>query len=127
MKITPKRPVRISGYTSAQSLNIETDKKGLKNPVQLLQIVSTVREYYELPVEAIRVATRGQGVKSVPRWVAMKLCQEIGGAKLSELAVEFNVDHYSTISQTIGRLNRLMLEAPGIAANYKLLSQNLTP
>ena len=99
----------------------------MKNPVQLHQIVSTVSEYYELPVEAIRVATRGRGVKSVPRWVAMKLCQEIGGAKLSELAVEFNVGHYSTISQTIGRLNRLMLEAPGIAADYKLLSQDLTP
>ena len=114
-------------YAFAQSLDIEIDKKGLKNPVQLLQIVRTVSEYYELPVEAIRVATRGQGVKSVPRWVAMKLCQEIGGAKLSELAVEFNVGHYSTISQTIGRLNRLMLEAPGIAADYKLLSQDLTP
>ena len=114
-------------YAFAQSLDIEIDKKGLKNPVQLLQIVRTVSEYYELPVEAIRVATRGQGVKSVPRWVAMKLCQEIGGAKLSELAVEFNVGHYSTISQTIGRLNRLMLEAPVIAAEYKLLSQDLTP
>ncbi len=69
----------------------------------------------------------GARSESVPRWVAMKLCQEIGGAKLSELAVEFNVGHYSTISQTIGRLNRLMLEAPGIAADYKLLSQYLTP
>lgn len=121
------RSFKEQAYTHAQSLALEIDKKGLKEPVQLFQIFSRVSEYYELPVEAIQVAKRGQGAKSVPRWMAMKLCQEIGGAKLSELAVEFNVGHYSTISQTIGRLNRLMTDEPRIAAEYKMLSQDLTP
>ena len=40
----------------------------------------------------------------------MKLCQEYGEAKLHDIAKVFHVGHYSTVSKTIGRLNRLVSE-----------------
>ena len=67
------------------------------------------------------------GAKNIPRWIAMKLCQQVGGAKLTEIADVFNVSHYSTISQTIGRLNRLMGDDRETEKIFNILSQDLTP
>ena len=41
-------------------------------------------------------------MKSTPR--IMKLCQETGGATLSEMAKVFHVGHYSAVSQAFGRI-----------------------
>ena len=57
----------------------------------------------------------------------MKLCQEFGSARLTELADVFQVGHYSTVSQTIGRLNLLMQENIEVGESYNVLSQDLTP
>ncbi|VAW55236.1 hypothetical protein MNBD_GAMMA06-1024 [hydrothermal vent metagenome] len=57
----------------------------------------------------------------------MKLCQQIGGAKLTDIAKAFNVGHYSTVSQTIGRLNLLMEEDELVKNRFNALSQDLTP
>lgn len=114
-------------YSQAQSLAIDIDKKGRRHPVSILRIIKAVATYYEIPVNGVRVAKRGQGIRSIPRWVAMKLCQDVGGAKLVEIADEFNVGHYSTVSQTIGRLNRLMQEDRRVAKEFTLLSKDLTP
>ena len=75
----------------------------------------------------ICVAKRGSGEKNIPRWIEMKLCQEVGGAKLIEIAKVFNVGHYSTVSQTIGRLSILIHEGDGVIDEYNMLSQDLTP
>jgi hypothetical protein len=48
----------------------------------------------------------------------MVLCQEIGGAKLIEIAKQLNVSHYWTVSQTIGRLNALIIEDNEVRAIY---------
>ncbi len=32
-----------------------------------------------------------QGNRNIPRWIAMKLCQEVGSAKLTEIAELFEV------------------------------------
>ncbi len=55
----------------------------------------------------------------------MKLCQELGSEKLVDIAEPFNVGHCSTVSQTIGRLNRLLLEDKAIRQVYNILSQDL--
>ena len=113
-------------HGKSQSLGVEIDKKGLKQPVDLLKIVSSVADNYNLPAEDICVAKRGSRVKNIPRWIAMKLCQEVGGAKLTEIAEVFNVGHYSTVSQTIGRLNLLMQEDAEVVDDFNRLSQDLT-
>ncbi len=66
-------------------------------------------------------------MKNIPWWIAMKLCQEVGGAKLTEIAKVFNVGHYATVSQTIGRLNGLMDEDDEVVGGFNMLSQDLTP
>ncbi len=56
----------------------------------------------------------------------MKLCQQCGEAKLTDIAREFHVGHYSTVSQTIGRLNKLMKEDAGLAKEFNVLSRDLS-
>ena len=114
-------------YKQAQSLSMEVDKKGLKHPVKMMTIVAVVAAHFKVSKKEICVAKRGSGQKNVPRWIAMKLCQEVGGAKLIEIAKVFNVGHYSTVSQTIRRLNVLMNEEAGVAQIVNVLSQDLTP
>jgi len=57
----------------------------------------------------------------------MKLYQEAGGANLTEIAAVFNVGHYSTVSQTIRRLNALMVDDRDVMREFNILSQDLTP
>ena len=114
-------------FSQAQSLGIEIDKKGIKHPIPLMQIIKAVAAYYKIPVHDIRMTKRGKGKRNVPRWLAMKLCQEVGGAKLTEISTLFNVGHYSTVSQTIGRLNHLMKDDRRVHGEYNVLSQDLTP
>jgi len=57
----------------------------------------------------------------------MKLCQDVGGAKLTDIAIIFKVGHYSTISQTIGRLNKMLQDDRRVSSDFTMLSQDLTP
>lgn len=108
-------------------LDREIDKKGLKHPVSLPQIIKVVANYYQVKEQSIKRAKRGKGNRNIPRWMAMKLCQEVGSAKLNEIARLCEVGHYATVSQTIGRLNRLMSESREHEEIYNILSQDLTP
>jgi chromosomal replication initiation ATPase DnaA len=53
---------------------------------------------------------KGRKEKNLPRWYAIKLCQDLTGLDLQALANVFNVKHYSAVSKTVGRLNALMVE-----------------
>jgi REP element-mobilizing transposase RayT len=109
-----------------QALDREIDRKGLDHPIAMKTIRQAVALYYGITELELVTTKRGKGRKNIPRWVAMKLCQDLGGARLGEIAGDFNVGHYSTVSQTIGRLNRLMVENRTINKDYKVLSQDLT-
>ena len=110
-----------------QTLDREIYRKGLDHPVDMKTIRQAVAHYYGITEQELVTTKRGKGRKNIPRWIAMKLCQNLGSAKLSEIAEDFNVGHYSTVSQTISRLNRLMAENRTIDKDYNLLSQDLTP
>ena len=84
-------------------------------------------KYYSLEVNALLFTRRGKGQGNTPRWIAMKLCQELADERLDSIARKFNAGHYSTVSQTIARLNRLMSKDDELYRQYKLLSQDLTP
>ena len=70
---------------------------------------------------------RGTGQANIPRAVAMKLSQNIAGAKLQAIADVFNVGHYSTVSQTVRRLNVLLAESTALRDELNVISQDLTP
>ena len=114
-------------YGKANTLSIEVDKKGLKEVIPLMDIIEAVSKHFHIPVETIQKAKRGSGSPNVPRWIAMRLCQEIGGAKLTEIADVFQVGHYSTVSQSIWRLKRLIKEKVEVGEDLNTLSQDLTP
>ncbi len=111
----------------AQTLNKEIDRTGLAQPIAMKTIRQAVSAYYGITERELVTTKRGKGRKNIPRWIAMKLCQDLGSARLREIAEDFNVGHYSTVSQTIGRLNRLMAEDRSIDRDYNMLSQDLTP
>lgn len=114
-------------HQQAQSLNDEIDQRGLKDLVDFSVIATRVADHFGLNVRDVYTTKKGRGPKNIPRWMAMKLCQKLGGAKLSELAKMFNVAHYSTVSQTIGQLNCLLLEDKQVSLGFNKLSQDLTP
>ncbi len=131
LKSTPSilgsKSFKEQAYGQAQSLDFEIDKKGLRQSVPISQIVQAVAIYFDVPLNGILTTKRGRGRKNLPRWIAMKLCQEVGGATLSDIAKEFQVGHYSTVSQTISRLNRQLNEDARTIQTFNVLSQDLTP
>ena len=48
------------------------------------------------------------------------------GARLLEIANTFHVGHYSTVSQTIMRLNILLAKDAKLTSEFNMLSQDLT-
>ena len=112
--------------SKVQTLDREIDRRGLERPVAMKTIRQAVALFYGITERELVTTKRGKGKKNIPHWVAMKLCQDLGSARLREIAKDFNVGHYSTVSQTVGRLNRLMAEDRAIDKNYKVLSQDLT-
>jgi len=113
-------------YDHALAMTKEVDQKGMRTVLPMEVIIDAVAEQFGITPESIRKTTRGQGARNVPRWIAMKLCQERGGAKLREIAEQFHVGHYSTVSQTIGRLNRLLDDDEIVRSRFNMLSQDLT-
>jgi chromosomal replication initiation ATPase DnaA len=85
------RDFRDRAREQAQSLDQEVDKQGLKHPVDLEPIVKAVADYYQIPESGLKRTARGKGKRNLPRWIAMKSCQEIGSAKLTEIANYFQV------------------------------------
>jgi putative transposase len=75
-----------------------------KRPYQ--QILKTVSHYFNVDESELLKVKRGRGDKKIPRWIAMKLCQDLTGMTLKQMADIFNVGHYCTISQTISRLKQ---------------------
>ncbi|MCP4491064.1 MAG: hypothetical protein GY820_27675 [Gammaproteobacteria bacterium] len=52
-----------------------------------------IAQYYQIEEIGLIETSRGQGRRNLPRWVAMKLCQQCGEAKLTDIAREFHVGH----------------------------------
>jgi len=57
----------------------------------------------------------------------LKLAQDFSGENLTTIARNFNVKHYSTVSRTIGRLNKFMKKDEEVVKLLKGISQDLTP
>ena len=105
----------------------EISQREMRQPVPIKAIIQAVANHYQISEQSLVKTKRGQGARNIPRWIAMKLCQECGEAKLTDIAKAFHVGHYSTVSKTIGRLNRLVSEDVKLAKLFNRLSQDLTP
>ena len=73
-------------------------------------VIAYLAQYFNVEVNEIIAVKKGRKEKNLPRWFAIKLCQDLTGLNLQALAAVFNVEHYSAISKSVGRLNKLMVE-----------------
>ena len=73
-------------------------------------VIAYLAQYFNVEVDEIIAVKKGRKEKNLPRCFAIKLCQDLTGLNLQALAAVFNVEHYSAISKTVGRLNTLMIE-----------------
>jgi len=91
----------------------------------LHHIVSTVASTMKVNPGSILQAARGPGSRNVPRWVAMYLCQEVGGITLQEIAGHFGLQRYGTVSTTIGKLKQELTVNPKLLATVQKLRRTL--
>lgn len=89
------------------------------------RIINRVAETFQVSDHSILRAARGPGTKNVPRWVAMYLCQEVGGVTLQEIANEFGLQRYGTVSTTIGKLKGEFLDDPPLETRVREIRQGL--
>jgi chromosomal replication initiation ATPase DnaA len=90
-------------------------------------IIKSVAEYYGVTESDVVKGRRGRGEPLLHRWVAMKLCQDLAGVTLREIASRFSVGNYCTVSQTISRLNKLAGENKILVDAINFISKDLAP
>lgn len=89
------------------------------------RIISSVADTFNVSGNSILNAARGPGSKNVPRWVAMYLCQEAGGITLQQIAEQFGLQRYGTVSTTIGKLKGEFQEDPPLVHRVERIRQQL--
>lgn len=100
-------------------------KPAVKRP-PINKVVTVVAGTFKVSPRSIVQAARGPGSKNVPRWVAMYLCQELGGATLQEIAEQFGLQRYGTVSTTIGKLKNESLNDLKLQQRVRRLESALT-
>ncbi len=89
------------------------------------KIISRVAEVFKVSDSSIVQAARGPDSKNIARWVAMHLCQEVGGITLQVIAAHFGLQRYGTVSTTIGKLRAELPDNPGLLRQVNMLMQEM--
>ena len=84
-------------------------------------VITYLANHFNVEVDDIVMVKKGRKEKNLPRWYAIKLCQDLTGLNLQALADVFNVKHYSAISQAVGRLNALIIENKQVKLQWEAL------
>ena len=90
-------------------------------------IIKVVAERFGCAQNELLKVKRGKGVDNTARALAMKLCQEQGSMKLSEIAGLFGLGSDSGVTKTISRLNSRLEDDQDLLRIYNVLSRDLTP
>jgi REP element-mobilizing transposase RayT len=112
-----------------QSLNFSNEiaKNRGRDEVSIKHIISTVAKYFDSKPSTITTARRGRGERNYPRWIAMKLSQDLSGQTLEVIAQHFNVGNYCTVSRTITRLKQAVKADSKLVECINSISTDLTP
>ena len=95
--------------------------------VSAKDILTAVAQHMSCDKKELLKAQRGKGADNTGRLIAMKLCQEQGSMKLSEMAQLFGVGSDSAISRAISRFSAELMEDSEKSDLYKCIDQDLTP
>jgi chromosomal replication initiation ATPase DnaA len=87
------------------------------------QVIKAVCRYYEIDEDTIWQQTRGKGVISSARSVAMYMCQRAAGMKLAEIAEAFGLASYASAGATIRQVKAKRVRDKSLeeSINYILL------
>jgi len=86
------------------------------------EIITRVSEVFGIEKASILVSHRGATKNNLPRWVAMYLCRDIGGHKLTNIAENFGLKRTGSISNTIVKLGVYMEENKKFAKKVSKLN-----
>ncbi len=114
-------------HSRALSHDLEISFVRERNTVPIEDILRILTERYDCQLKDLQRAKRGRGERYYPRWIAMKLSQDLSGKTLQQIAEYFNVGHYSSVSRTISRLNAAMKNDKQLIEEYNSIYQDLTP
>ncbi len=86
-----------------------------------------MKEVFRTKEENIIQSRKGKKQVNGARLVAMKLCKEITGAKLTEIASYFNVSHYGTVANGINRVEQMLEIDNKLNRKYKSIIKRFGP
>jgi len=111
---------------NALSFSREVKTSDDKQEIPINKIIQAVASFYGCDKKTIERARRGRGQRNYPRWIAMKLSQDLSGQNLSTIGKSFGVGNYCTVSRTIARLNEVLVLGGEVADHFNSISKNLT-
>jgi hypothetical protein len=88
-------------------------------------ILRETASFFGVKQRDLMVSTRGRGVESPARSVAMYLCQVIGGMTLSQVAETFSLASYAGAGSTIRNVRKRMDSTPALLTQVRELEARL--
>jgi putative transposase len=105
----------------------ETAKYAINSGMNIDNIIAAVAKHFAITTKQLLQTNRGRGNKNIPRQVALYLCQRLSEATLQSLAKKFQIEHYSTVSQTMKRFKQELKTDKLLVENLNVICQDLTP
>ncbi len=90
-------------------------------------ILAATADYYGISRKFLLQSTRGRGVQSPARSLAMYICQEKGDMRLAEIARKFGLSGYASAGATIRNVRRRLEDEAELAEDLNYILQDLTP
>ena len=109
--------------SNAKKPGVRRERKVVASEV----IIKVVAERFDSAQKELLKVKRGKGVDNTARALTIKLCQEQGSMKLSEIAKLFGLGSDSGVTKTISRLNRRLEGDQDLLGIYNVLCRDLTP
>jgi len=97
--IRGSQPFAEIAYANALSFSREVKTSGDKQEIPIKHIIQAVASFYGYDKKTIERGVRERGQRNYPRWIAMKLSQDLSGQNLSTIANFFGVGNYCTVSR----------------------------
>jgi len=92
------------------------------------QVVGAVAGLYKVSQASVLAPTRGRGVKSPARGMAMYLCQEQSGMTLAVIATRFGLSGYASAGASIRNVRQRLDSGEGsLSKDLNYILQDLTP
>ncbi len=80
--------------------------KKLRTAPSFSSIVQAVSVVFATPKEQILQVARGRGKKNIARSAAIYYCRKMVGLPLNEIAKQFGLSHYGSVSGSVAKFDR---------------------